>query len=713
MKKILALLLACMMIFGLFAVIPASAAASESESIFAAYEAEKHPGWWAEPTVEGYDGYISVNAEYAVHTKEAYDMNNYNICINNLTAAEYPQETTVIISPEPRNTTTQSSDYANGLLSTRFLIHGNGGMVRIQGAWVSSTQANGNNYYDFAYTTDIRISFKKELSFDEETGFPSNEYTISVGPLTYSTTDKDSWLAKLMNSESFSNSYVNFGSTSWSKFNAALIEKDPTEFDKTVSVDVNGYQNISGINGKATTRTGGTIDFTKKAMTINADLGWWGESLHIALSADSSLGGAIAQSNENTVSFLLGPNQAGSRDGMYFVNKQPNVVQPTVAQNTELASLNLVRTTQFNIAFCEITSGKWAMVINNHYYTHDVINTFMNSDAAKNAYVYIQGYNQNDASIKFDDKENIVADWISNNRNSTTEVTTAEDGSVWYETDWQASVITSQKHNFLDNVLSIDYELKSSYGDPVMYMIGFSADADYYYNARETHAADGHLYYDLFFQDGFMRIHHAGGNEITRIDPPADNNVTFTFVEENGEYALYINDVKIVSEDVTAFCENGYVESTYASTTAWRQVVNWCPEIKDVVADYKADVFDGAEVKNNVINNVSAYTDADSLYFGKGYVGTVYDAQGNVRKGAMASGDTVVVTYRDLKDVATYTAVVLGDTNGDAVINAEDIKNIRKELLGVEVDGIFEGALNAKYDDAFDILDFIAAKNLA
>ncbi len=702
-------MLVCVMLCGLFAVIPVSAAESANDSIFQAYEPEKHPDWWTPSTTPGYDGHIKVNAEYAVSTKTAYNMEEYAIVLNNLTGGQHPYETTVIIAPQPYNKTAWAYDPENGLFTIRLLPHTNMTQMRVQ--------ADGYiSYKDIPFADTYDIRFYKEESMSEE-GFPTTKYYFRVNEALFSSDDY-AWIKTLMESESFKNSYISFGSNQGHEFNAKIapIGDMNKEFTPFTGYDSEGYQKFSnsGNNGFAITR--GTVDLLTTTLSYDAVIEDNSDkNAYVTFSTDGNLGKGRKPTSGKTFGFEFALAEAGGTAmGLHVVTDktQHGVVR------ADGANIKFEKADEYNFSVINIDEGKYALVINDVYYTSSLLDTFMNNLNGEQVYISVSGIWMGSFRVKVDDTDKLMADFACNNAGGMLTTATNESGDTVYTTGAQCVLTTTKKVNLFETTFEID---NLDVPDNTLIMLGFT---DKYGQAtkRTLDVNNGILVFDLWKYSNLGGWRFAKNPTTSSYFDPAvpfeaDNSYKINFVKEgDGTYAMYVNDVKYTADYINTFCEKGYAESAFVSIAVYSGSMSYTPIIKNISTSSEVKITE-ADVKDNTLKNVNSGTTVTALKemitVGEYYGISVADSKGRTREEgeALGSGDKISVTYRGkvIADIE-YDVIVLADTDGDAAITATDLINVRKELLGATVDGIYRDALDAHYDNTFNILDLIATK---
>jgi predicted RNA-binding protein len=91
------------------------------------------------------------------------------------------------------------------------------------------------------------------------------------------------------------------------------------------------------------------------------------------------------------------------------------------------------------------------------------------------------------------------------------------------------------------------------------------------------------------------------------------------------------------------------------------------------------------------------------------------NAQGNEITGTAKVGTGSTVTFTDLKsgDSLTYSVVIIGDVTGDGVINAQDLLDLKKKILGLkDYSGAFiiAGNMNKDNQNKVDAMDILPLK---
>lgn len=120
----------------------------------------------------------------------------------------------------------------------------------------------------------------------------------------------------------------------------------------------------------------------------------------------------------------------------------------------------------------------------------------------------------------------------------------------------------------------------------------------------------------------------------------------------------------------------------------------------------------GFKISNNYINGISANSSADSIknnlesIAGSGTV-TIIDANGkSITNELIGTGSKI--TIKNSKETKTYTVVVKGDTSGDGIINAKDLLQIQKSILGTyKLDDAYKVAGDTSGDNVVNAKDLL------
>jgi len=744
-KKLLAILLAAIMLCGLFAVVPVSAAQADVHSIFMAQNPEVHPGWWQPSAVDGYDGRISVDATYKVTTKQTYDMKEYGIVINNLTGAVYSHRLMVTIAPEQFLSAVDVNKYfdpANGVVTLGMSPYSGGIRLTLAG---NNITGGTSSFKDIPLADTYVISFSKQTAYDEN-NFETSSYSLRINGHVVVSDDADSWLGQLIDSEAFSKSYVTFYTSDHHEFNADItplnyfVSKDGYSSGTVNGLDAEGYMKL-GLASRAAATTE-PEDFTKVTFSFRAGWGkstWYAPGYHITFATEGKAAGRYA-SDANTLSLVLSPGNTNANSEAVPTRRLlisttdggTSNVNSLAAANKELSKLQNPRITayvdgtytysdeveEYNFSFIETSASgvetkTWALVVNGQYYVSDQINAFCNSGAVNSSYVSLSA-NQHApaATAKIIETK---ADFAHAATTSTTTVEDANGEKVYslYNAGGKA-LMSTKKVNLLETTLELsNLEVGAS---NTVFEIGF---ANKYYAGRgTTTGADGVLSFDVWTYSDGVSVAKASGNHLssTRAPYASDKNYKINFVEEDdGSFAMYFNDRKYTSTEITAFCKS-YATEAYVYMYVYAGSGKVAPKFVDNNTGFEVKVNGEVRTKGTKINNIASNSTVADLKaqveISEYYDFNVVAVDGTVRAedAAVASGDKLTVTFRG-KVIAEelYDIIVLGDTDGDGAVTTYDVINIKKQLLGITVDDIYSDALNACYDSKINILDYISA----
>jgi beta-N-acetylglucosaminidase len=123
------------------------------------------------------------------------------------------------------------------------------------------------------------------------------------------------------------------------------------------------------------------------------------------------------------------------------------------------------------------------------------------------------------------------------------------------------------------------------------------------------------------------------------------------------------------------------------------------------------------DTENSLITGITIGTSADdisgSITLSGGGSIEVTDASGSSKTGSVATGDIVNVYDSSGSRLASYSAVVKGDVNGDGVIDILDIVRIKNQMLDTTLlSGAYISAADIDGSGTVDLIDIVKAKNM-
>jgi hypothetical protein len=123
------------------------------------------------------------------------------------------------------------------------------------------------------------------------------------------------------------------------------------------------------------------------------------------------------------------------------------------------------------------------------------------------------------------------------------------------------------------------------------------------------------------------------------------------------------------------------------------------------------------DTENSLITGISVGTGVDdvlsNITFVSGGNAKMTDASGSSKTGSVATGDIVNVYDSSGNKLASYSAVVKGDVNGDGVIDILDIVRIKNQMLDTSLlSGAYISAADIDGNGAVDLIDIVKAKNM-
>lgn len=796
-KKLLALLLAFVMICGVFAVMPVSAETEVEEEteevvvddgyIFKAYQPEKHPGWAKPATVDSFNGYFTIDSTYAITTKQTYDMNTTSIRLNSVTPPSATNSMVVTISPDNYNGFGVRDNIDAGKI-TFILDFNHGTSVRFYSN-VAELRTNGLDRL-ITKTDNYEIAFSKTpvITYDEwgEVLEEVTEYVLRINGYTLVTTDEEHWIARLMNAPSFAESNITIATSHLAKFNADISDYRgfATSNERNVGTESgtsavvkgttdDGYS-VMSLDGKVAATTQ-AFDFTDKTLSVRPTWGINGEKHNYASSMSITFAPERRKvnksvSDEYALCILFGPNDRDgykNYKGIYISDSDTGSLSPwsvTTGETKKLTSYAQVQAAsydndkkeylydeEYNFSFVNTGKGKWALLVNGTYIEHSAINAFCENGGLEQAYVTVSGQLKGgiSASCKVIDRK--VSDWVNNNKNSTsnllwfTRTSKNDDGTNKNLIYKGSSHTTAERVNLFETTLDFTFDI-SSY-NPAAFKITFSneygnaaiglADArakddTIMFYVRNKYLAGSNIYWlgvdDNKTSDGNEYLvpgwsESWSGVAVRSAKTETTVNIKFNFYKEaDGTYSVYINQKKFSSvnyEKLAKFCEN-YGEGAFVSLASTNDDRMACtPLINATNTSHRLSV-DDVDVIDNSLRNVAAHTTVadikEKVTVGKYYAVSVVNAEGEAvaDDAAIGSGYKVVINYNLLKDGSAaifaeeLDIVVLGDMNGDAAADVNDLTILKKSLLNIANGNIYGYALNVAYDDALNILDYIA-----
>jgi hypothetical protein len=123
------------------------------------------------------------------------------------------------------------------------------------------------------------------------------------------------------------------------------------------------------------------------------------------------------------------------------------------------------------------------------------------------------------------------------------------------------------------------------------------------------------------------------------------------------------------------------------------------------------------DTENSLITGISVGTGVDdvlsNITFVSGGNAKMTDASGSAKTGSVATGDIVNVYDSSGNKLASYSAVVKGDVNGDGVIDILDIVRIKNQMLDTTLlSGAYISAADIDGSGTVDLIDIVKAKNM-
>lgn len=551
-KKLLALLLAIVMICGVFAVMPVSAedvAEPEVEEVvvddgylFKAYQVEEHPGWATAPTVDSYNGYFTIDATYAITTKQTYDMNTTSIRLNSVTPPSAPHSIIINISPDNYNTFGVVDDIDAGKM-TFILDFDYGTNVRFYSN-VAELRENGLDRL-IAQADNYEISFSKNpvITYDEYGDILEEvtEYALRINGYTLVTTDEEHWIARFMNAPSFAASNITIATGHLAKFNADISdyrgfatsnERNTGGIESGTSAVVTGSTNdgysVMSLDGKVASTTQ-SFDFTEKTLSVRPTWAGSGDKHNYACAMSITFAADRKKvkksvSDEYNLCLLFGPSDnsySKNRKSIYINDSTSSTLSPwsaTTGETKNKANYFVVQAAsydndqkaylydeEYNISFVNVGDKKWIMVINGTYIEHDAINNFCNNGGLDAAYVSVAGASGIKASAKVIDRK--VKDWASDNKNSDSNslsryarTSKNADGTDKYLLYAGASHMSVEKVNLFETTIDFTIDISyvsgesSSKYNPSSLKVVF---ANEYGHAKDKTASDNTLIFDI------------------------------------------------------------------------------------------------------------------------------------------------------------------------------------------------------------------------
>lgn len=799
-KKLLALLLACIMLCGMFVVIPVTAeeagdatveTPADNGYVFKNHLADTYTDWVKAPTVEGFDAQYTVISDYAITTNKTYDLTKSVVRLNSIDVEPAKGHSLIItISPDNYDTFTIADDVENGKITIVLDFS-----YSQNSLWVYSL-----GYKDQGFDKVIKKADNYEITFSksvretlDDMGFPtetSTQYVMRINDLSIIAADENHWLAKLMNSESFTASNVTIATGDRAKFNATIedyagftttreIEGEGTGMESneagtaaavvTGSTD-DGYS-VMSLDGKIAATTHG-FDFTDKTLSIRPTWGIKGNrhnfasAMSITFAADRQVTKKAA-SGEDALCLLFGPNDRDDNSKYYKLvsvsNKATGGINPWQETGGEAAGTNFVRVQtasynndpkeyslpeEYNISFVSTGANKWALVINGTYYEHDAINAFCNSGNLEDACVTIAGASGVKASCKVIDRK--VNDWVDSQKSTNavwfTRTTKNADGTDKYLIYKNNIHTTAERVKVFETTVDFTFDISTynpaafkitfsnEYGNATLALADAAAKEDtlmfyvkntylapsdiYWLGLDATKTADGSNYKIPGWSDSWSGV-------TVREKGATTTNLKFNFYKEaDGTYSIYINQKRfssVNSEKLKNFCEKYADNGVFVSIASTNDDRTVCTPVLKKTATSADLAVANVDVANNTLKNVAANTTVADLKanatVGKYYGVSVVNANGEAvaDDAVIGSGYKLVIKYyyrnngTDVVsvDLGEYNIIVLGDTDGNAAVDANDITNVKKKLLGVNAN-VYADALDVSYDSTFNILDYVA-----
>lgn len=771
MKKFLALLLAAIMLCSLFAVAPVSAAENANASIFGAYEAEKHHNWWQPATKEGHDGFITVNSTYAVYSKQAYDMETHKVVISdlNVNSTEKGYLGVLMFAPAAAN---GCYDYYNGgagtedslviaFLQDQFDENGNPTRIRISTLDNpgDSTQANGiSSYFTkkcgnqgfYFYTSNVdryEFSFFKKMVkpayIDEDTtevveaeylyGLKINDY--------YITGDENSRLAKFYNSGTVYNSVVSLSAQNKFEANVDITEADTfvSTNGKTgtlISNNDDGSQTVLVRNENDYRLYGDEVattakhDLTKDMFTIK-NIAWYNSTSSTILVNFSSANRygegskkSFTDAEESVLGFRIQKYHATTYTTSFSMGEQDVVGGEALAYGgvNHTGKMDIGLPTEIKISFLE-ENGVGYIIINGRCVTNEYVSNFVTSGGAEDCYISISAHVSATIDVDVEERDyDWAATYVNHNFNA---LSTDSEGNTIYFNHYNTNVATYDTVDFDNNLIdlyNITPEYHASSDDAhIRLILTFSTSHQFgNVNSLATDTANGRLMLNLFFEEDGIWVQHqmnattpSESNNLAKV--PLSDEYKIAVREINGDYAVYVNDTEVKSNHISNYFAANY-DNSYVTLSTRTKKMYYSADIYNYENSSEftfSDVDVAPEIVDSTIVNVSAFSTPESfgVNAADGYTVTVTDKNGNtVNDDFVASGDKVTINYKGWFDVVSYDLIVIADTNGDRAFDGIDLTNIRKELLGNPVEGVYKQAMNVCYDGEINIIDLVVMK---
>ena len=202
--------------------------------------------------------------------------------------------------------------------------------------------------------------------------------------------------------------------------------------------------------------------------------------------------------------------------------------------------------------------------------------------------------------------------------------------------------------------------------------------------------------YAQWSQDTFYVIFDANGGEGSMEIQDFKRNESGTL-----QKSTFTRDGYIFSGWNTNADGTGTSYSDCASIVVNKNITLYAMWVEDFTYSIGYDV----DEENKLIYNIPLGTKIED-FFEKIKVGTNYGKVAEHESSEIVStGDVVVITNGD-QEVARYTCVIIGDSNGDGLINSADLFRIRQHLLKINIlEGAFARAADANLDGLINSAD--------
>lgn len=704
-KRITAFICVLALVIGVFSVIPVSAFSNETYISqnwdLKTFSSGAPTNWHSNSTAEGFDDYININANCGVASHKKYDLDSTKIVLNDV---QIPSNSTywmaIVFSPNGIEKTLVSSNSANGTVC--LLVRKTASELKI----TIYTDGAESGSYGAKLADTYEIEFIRKTNVSYASGEKPDRYIFRVNE-KYTETYKDtSWIYKFMNSASFNNSYVGFTTNNYFRTNVKLCEKSYfTESNKnglkySSEIDSEGYQNIYAQKDTyALASTKAHNLFEEAVILKDVDFKSSDSAINLNFSSAKRYDQASLLTTTQNLGLVIKKDTNGNINA--FVNG-------STVSSIQLKSFK--ETNPLELSFVSDGAGGYGIVFGDYYFEDSYITKFLSAGAGEKCYLSISAVGSFEAKVKFEKAEE--NEWASDVWTSSINKTTDANGNI-YTVPSQTTLTTIQKLNFLNNIIVLQGATFAAADDSV----AISFAANHIGNDHTTNVSSGKLIFDIVANkkadgsyDG-ISVRLSSGTVLGTVSASSDYKISL--FKRGSNYYIKVNDSLFTSSAIKNFCKNytdGYVTVYPQSKTMAFGLEIWNMGPGFTVAS------DKYAVTATTVSSVAPYSSANDLISNLSVTSgyklkvTTKDAEDKTFADLLATDDKLVITYKE-HDVGSIDIAVGGDLTGDAKVYAQDIVDLKKELLGVSsLIGVYKLASDVNNDSKVNILDYVYAQ---